>query len=183
MLTARNTLLIEQNEALLAKLAETKRQSVEAVQQVHLKAYIAETARSAAVDRATRLENLLADLATNIAVEEVIRLEVQDAIAGTTASVAAESAIPYVAKWKTRARKMQALAMEQAGSAPLFRDALPGHSPQPSQRLTRPPQQYPYPPQQYPYHATSSRYGPMRSTCPYANERILSRLRRGDHAS
>jgi len=43
MLTARNTLLIEQNEALLAKLAETKRQSVEAVQQVHLKAYIAET--------------------------------------------------------------------------------------------------------------------------------------------
>ena len=171
MLTARNTLLIEQNEALLAKLAETKRQSVEAVQQVHLKAYIAETARSAAVDRATRLEYLLADLATNISVEEVVRLELQDAIAGTAA---AESAIPYVAKWKTRARKMQALAMEQAGSALLFRDAPPGHSPQPSQRLARPPQQYPY-------HATSSRMMPHRPYVNYCSVQIAEDKSASEH--
>jgi hypothetical protein len=164
MLTARNTLLIEQNEALLAKIAEAKRQSVEAVQQVHLKAYIAETARSAAVDRATRLENLLVDLVTDIVVEEVVRQEVQDAIAGIAASVAAESAIPYVANWNTRVRKKQAQVVEQAGSATLFRDVPPGYFPQPPQRPARPPQQYPY-------HAASSRM--MTQHRPYVNYRSV----------
>ncbi|KAL3809011.1 hypothetical protein ACHAXA_000291 [Cyclostephanos tholiformis] len=85
-LTAQNNLLIKENEALLAKIAEAKRQSIEAVQHVHLKAYIAETARNAAEDRATRLENILLDLVSNVTVDQVLRREIQDAMSGNSSS-------------------------------------------------------------------------------------------------
>jgi hypothetical protein len=75
LLIDQNNLLIKQNKALTEKLVETKRQSIEAVQQVHLKAYIAETARIAADERATQMVGIVGGLVTDMVTDEVLRQE------------------------------------------------------------------------------------------------------------
>jgi len=75
LLIVQNNLLINQNRALTEKLVETKRQSIEAVQQVHLKAYIAETARIAADERATQMVGIVGGLVTDMVTDEVLRQE------------------------------------------------------------------------------------------------------------
>ena len=89
-LTSQNNLLMQQNKSLLAeidtlreKLAASKQQSVEAVQRVQLKAYIADTARAAAEEKAAKLEHLLTNAVSDIVVEGVIRQEIEEAISST----------------------------------------------------------------------------------------------------
>lgn len=96
-LTAQNSFLIDQNKSLLTqlevlreKLNCSKQQSVEAIQRVQLKAYVAETARATAEEKATKLENLLVSVIDDMAAGRVIRHEVQDSIS-TTSTVAHES--------------------------------------------------------------------------------------------
>lgn len=81
LLIDQNILLIKQNKELTEKLVETKQQSIEAVQHVHLKAYIAETARIAADERASQLVGMLADYVTCKVTDEVIRQEMLGALA------------------------------------------------------------------------------------------------------
>lgn len=88
ILTAQNNFLTQQNQSLLSaneelqcQLAAVKRQTVEAIQQVQLKAYIAETALSAARDRASVMENLLVNIITDVAADEVVEQEVRESIA------------------------------------------------------------------------------------------------------
>ena len=152
MLTARNHLLLKHNEALLGKLAEAKRQSIEAVQHVHLKAYIAETARSAAEDRASRLESILLGLASDITFDELVRREIQDAISGNSSlHMSPVQSINIDTATRTRGRV-------SAGSASMTQDA-------PSE-----------------YFPHSSATDGTTNPSPPRFERILSRLRRGDHA-
>jgi len=96
-LTAQNSFLIDQNKSLLnqlevlrEKLNSSKQQSVEAIQRVQLKAYVAETARATAEEKATKLENLLVTVINDMGAGGVIRQEVQDSIS-TTSTVAHES--------------------------------------------------------------------------------------------
>jgi hypothetical protein len=81
LLIDQNNLLIKQNKALAEKLMETKRQSIEAVQQVHLKAYIAETARTAADERVSQLIGMLSDYITDKVADDVMRQEMLSAVA------------------------------------------------------------------------------------------------------
>jgi hypothetical protein len=81
LLIDENNLLIKQNKALAEKLVETKRQSIEAVQQVHLKAYIAETARTAAEERILQLIGMVSDYITDKVADDVIRQEMLGAVA------------------------------------------------------------------------------------------------------
>jgi hypothetical protein len=152
-LSAQNHLLIKRNETLLEKLAEAKRQSIEAVQHVHLKAYIAETARSAAEERATRLESILLDLASDITIDVLVRREIQDAISGNSSSSMSQvELIDIDTATRTRARL-------STGNA-----SMPLHAPLDSSPL-------------------SSAADGATNPSPLRFERILSRLRRGDHAS
>jgi len=96
-ITAQNSFLIDQNKSLLnqlevlrEKLNSSKQQSVEAIQRVQLKAYVAETARATAEEKASKLENLLVSVITDMTSGGVIRQEVQDSIF-TTSTIAHES--------------------------------------------------------------------------------------------
>lgn len=81
LLIDQNNLLIKQNKALAEKLVETKQQSIEAVQQVHLKAYIAETARTAAEERILQLIGMVSDYIIDKVADDVIRQEMLGAVA------------------------------------------------------------------------------------------------------
>jgi len=93
ILSATNNFLVQENKSLRAeneslqnKLDESKQQSVEAVQRVQLKAYIAETARDAAEERAMRLESMLSDAMARLAAKEAaLRNQVEETMSGTMA--------------------------------------------------------------------------------------------------
>jgi hypothetical protein len=80
-LTQQNQTLLVSNEELQCQLAAVKRQTVEGIQQVQLKAYIAETALCAARDRASVIEDLLVDIVSDIAANELAEREIREAIA------------------------------------------------------------------------------------------------------
>ncbi len=88
ILTAQNNFLTQQNQSLLStneelqcQLAAVRRQTVEAIQQMQLKAYIAETSLCATKDRATVVENLLVNIILDVAADEVEEREIRETIA------------------------------------------------------------------------------------------------------
>ena len=92
-LLAQNAFLLQQNKYLLAenedlrkKLGNSKHRSVEAIQRVQLKAYVADTARVAAEEKAAELDSILANVITELVVEGSLRREVEEALSLTSST-------------------------------------------------------------------------------------------------
>jgi hypothetical protein len=88
ILTTQNDFLTRQNQSLLStseelqcQLAAVKRQTFEAIQQVQLKAYIAETSLHATKDHAIVVENLLVKIILDVAADKLEEREIRETIA------------------------------------------------------------------------------------------------------
>lgn len=124
LLIDHTNLLIKQNNTLTEKLVETKRQSIEAVQQVHLKAYIAETARAAADERASQLVGMLTDYFTYKVTDEVMREEMLGALARVT--VPSSPSISHTQMWHVQHADAQALRIDSTTSNNILTPSSPG---------------------------------------------------------
>jgi len=196
ILAAANTFLVAENEAIRNQLAIFKQQSVEALQRVQLKAYIAETARDNAEERASRLEEKLANALAEMAQREVARPEAEAMGTAVYHSYSSSSqqqlmhpmpppqAMPPAYHFQPQRASSPVSLPISNGMVPL--PLSPGNIP--NNLLGRPPifHNLHQNSGSSPFHNSDFQEPPwmMRNESSFgaSRESVLSRLRRGDHA-
>jgi hypothetical protein len=181
ILTAQNNFLTQQNQSLLSaneelqcQLAAVKRQTVEAIQQVQLKAYIAETALSAARDRASVMENLLVNIITDVAADEVVEQEVRESIATYSSMMISQNNQESARRSMSPCNGSPHLSPQHESSAPSSMNSHKSHEQSAASKdflgwMFR--------------NKTDVGVSSSAATALVSDHDVLSRLRRGNHAS